>query len=121
MNREMSVEWRIKRLQEDLQKLKDLPEDRKFTCANCGKVYEKRFERARALTLCYNCERKVGKLQAQQKADENLVGAHVVAVEIKDNDDSELFSLSLAKGLKRFKLTVGDWEEHCIDVEETEI
>lgn len=113
----MSIEWRVKRLENELQDLRSLPEDKKYRCEHCGQVFEK--DRG-SETMCSDCEEKLKKQRAQEEANTKLIGATVVSVEVDDEDSSELDSLVLMKDSNRFKLKVGGWDEHYIDVEEAE-
>lgn len=114
-----SINWKINHLKEELQKLTNLSEDRKFTCSNCGQVFEKRVSvDGKPETLCYDCECFIGKRYEQQKAEEALIGAQVVAVEIKDSDSSELSFLIVEKNTKKFELKVGGWDEYYVEVNE---
>ena len=92
-------------------------------CDTCGKEFETKEDSKE--TTCYECRNTAAEEKLQKEADETLVGAVIVSVNLKGYGTwaraDELTSLKVrTKEGKLFELEASGWDEIYIDCSEIE-
>lgn len=121
----MGIESRKAELQKEFSRLSGLGPEKVYTCRVCKQVFERSevYDPNNPVQdICYDCLTKEVVATEQRTAEEILLGASVIKVEVQEGgrytSSKVLDAVVVAKGDKKYRFTVGGYDERHIAVEE---